>query len=70
VPLTGLMENVMSKTNDTSRLGCELTEAELHAAVGGRITNVRVNATPVHSPSSQLPQVPSVTVNGGPLAFV
>ena len=36
----------MSKTNDTSKLGQsvhELTEAELNAAVGGRITNVRMN---------------------------
>jgi len=39
-------EDFMSKTNDTSKLGQsvhELTEAELNAAVGGRITNVRMN---------------------------
>jgi hypothetical protein len=65
------METIMSKTNDTSR---ELTSNELDAVSGGRITNTRVNATPVHLPPSQVIQAsgaasPSVTVNGGPLAF-
>jgi hypothetical protein len=29
------MEKIMSKTNDTSRLGRKLTEAELNAVAGG-----------------------------------
>jgi hypothetical protein len=38
------MEKIMSKTNDTSRPGRELTKAELNAVAGGfRITNVRGN---------------------------
>jgi hypothetical protein len=64
------METIMSKTIDTSR---ELTSNELDAVSSGRITNTRVNATPVHLPSPPVIQAsgpsPSVTVNGGPLAI-
>ena len=50
----------MSKTNDTSRPGRELTEAELNAVAGGfRITNVRGNANmgPVLHSSPEAPPV-------------
>ena len=49
----GLMEKIMSKTNDTSR---ELPENELDAVSGGvfRITNVRVDASTV-TPTPNVP---------------
>jgi hypothetical protein len=47
----------MSRTNDTSKPGRELTDAELNAVVGGRITNVRGNASTVPVPPPQAPQI-------------
>jgi len=58
------MEKLMSKLNDTSR---ELTEGDLDAVSGGVSIPNWVYALLGFKPPDKAS--PSVTVNGGPLAF-
>jgi hypothetical protein len=66
-PFAGLMEKMMSKTNDTSTVAAlkdhrPLADSELDAVSGGYWNFGGFFALPLPAPN--------VTVNGGPLAFV